>query len=56
MADYRPTWDEELADYARNWLNKHPSKLTPEEIGLLQAFIAAERRLEKVDAFIGSLR
>jgi hypothetical protein len=56
MADYRPSWDDELYDYARNWLNKHPADLTPEEITLLQAFIAAERRLKKVDEFLGSLR
>lgn len=56
MADYKSDWNEDLTDYARNWLNKHPAKLTPEEIGLLQALIAAEKRLKKVDAFLGSLR
>lgn len=56
MTDYRSDWDYELSTYARNWLNKSVAALTPEEIGLLQALIAAEKRLAKVDAFIGSLR
>lgn len=47
---------DELVRYARKWLNKQPGDLTAEELNLLRAFVDAERRLAKVDAFIGTLR
>lgn len=56
MADYRPTWDDELVSYSRIWLKKHPGDLSVDELRLLSAYMAAEKRLKRVDAFIGSLR